>query len=299
MALRLSLMARPHWVPGGDVRLSLDVARAADDAGFHSFQFGEHQLIGNRPEMYPYGPFAHVKDVPWLDPFVTLGWIAAATKRIRLSTSILLAPLRPAVQVAKSLATLDVLSSGRAEFGLGVGWQPEEYEAAGVPWDKRYSRFEEVVSGCRAIWGEQPVTFEAPGQKLDAAYCYPLPVQKRIPLLFGLKMTPKNADRVARLGDGWCPPSAYGPAQVREGADVLKSVLEAQGRSLSEMLIRAHLAHVKGADGQIDIPASFAPAGELLEIGANILAINTPPNPGSMGEITRFIEGCAREAERY
>ena len=132
-AWRLSLFMRPHQVPGGRLLDCLEVAQLADRAGLHSIHFGEHLVIGGETDRYPYGEFGHDADVPWLEPIATLAAMAAVTTGIRLSTSVLLTPLRPAALVAKSAATLDVLSDGRFDLGVGVGWQPDDFLAAGVP----------------------------------------------------------------------------------------------------------------------------------------------------------------------
>jgi hypothetical protein len=90
---------------------------------------------------------------------VSLSAFAAVTRNIRLSMGILIAPLRPAVLLAKQLATLDVMSRGRVDVGLGMGWQKEEYEAAGVPWETRYKQFDEQIEVCKLLWSHAPADY--------------------------------------------------------------------------------------------------------------------------------------------
>ena len=161
--------------------------RFADEAGLHSIDFCEHFVIGKRTDRYPYGDFAHPRETPWPDVLTVLAAVAAVTTRIRLATGVILLPLRPAVALAKAVAALDVLSDGRVD--LGVGWQPEDFASAGVPWGERIARFSESVEACRAIWGPQPVTFRGRRTDIDGVFSLPRPIQDRLPILFGVKLT--------------------------------------------------------------------------------------------------------------
>src|SRR5262245_60747822 len=117
--LKVTLMfGRTHELPGKDQAQIVDLARMADEAGLHGVALGEHVSLGARLDNYPYaGGLRHPEGpaTPYLEPVATLGAFAAATSRVRLSTGVLLAPLRPAVLLAKQLASLDVLSRGRCE----------------------------------------------------------------------------------------------------------------------------------------------------------------------------------------
>ena len=295
MAIKISLLYRPSHTPGGDITLCLDAAKAAEDAGLYGIHFGDHIMVGNHPENYPFGKFIHEPSAPWPEPITLLSAMAAVTSRIRLSTGILLSPLRAPMMLAKSIATLDVISRGRIELGLGVGWQPEEYEAVGLPWEKRYAAFDTGVRACRAIWGEQPVTFDEPGIKLDRGWVYPLPTQKRIPLMFGLAPTPKNLERIALYGDGWCPVMTT-PAQLREGCDRLAEILARHGRSMDEMLIRVSIPYQRLPDDGIDLDKTFDLAGQYREAGATILGIATPQYTRDMDDVRAHIAQVAHRA---
>lgn len=296
MVSQVSIFFRPYQIPAGqDLRVCLDVARAMDDAGLHSVIFGDHLLLGNNPEKYPYGQFQHPSGSAWLEPLTTLAAMAAVTKTLRLATGILLAPLRAPLLLAKTIASLDVLSNGRTQLALGVGWQSEEYDGVGIPWDERYKRLDEGVRACRAIWGEQPVSFESANVKLENTWSLPRPVQSRVPLLFGLAMTPRNAKRMAELGDGWCPvvPTVQ---QIREGVAMLSEALAAVGRDISTQHIRLGVPHLHNAAGKIDVPKSLAVIPELRAAGGTIFTIASPPKPESMSEIFEFIEEVAEAA---
>jgi len=116
------------WI-GAEWSGLLDLARAADEAGVDRIIVNDHVVIGRNTDAYVWGRFPTGPDAPWLEPFTCLAAIAAVTSQVRLGTGIVIAPLRPAVVLAKTVATLDVLSGGRVDLGVGVGWQKEEYDA--------------------------------------------------------------------------------------------------------------------------------------------------------------------------
>jgi alkanesulfonate monooxygenase SsuD/methylene tetrahydromethanopterin reductase-like flavin-dependent oxidoreductase (luciferase family) len=191
-----------------------------------------------------------------------------------------------------------VLARGRVQLALGVGWQKAEYEAQGLAWEDRYRLLDENVAACRAVWGEQPVDYESAHLKLAEAYCLPRPEQTRIPLLMGLKMTPKNAARMARLGDGWCP-VGIGAQEVRQGVDQLAAAVSAAGRSMAEQHIKVGLGNVMGPTGAADVSRTLEAAPEYLEAGATIITVTAPAAPDTMTQIYDFIEQAGRWREAF
>lgn len=299
MSINVSLFFRPYQIPAGTpLNVCIDVARAADEAGLHSITFGDHLLLGANLEAYPYGAFLHRSESAWPEPLTTLAAMASVTRTLRLSTGILLAPLRSPVLLAKTIATLDALSNGRTQLALGVGWQKEEYDAVGVPWEERYKRFDESVAACRAIWGDQPINFESANVKIHDAWALPLPAQPRVPLLYGLAMTPKNATRMAKFSDGWCPVGLDANA-IREGVDRFAEALAIEGRDLSEQHIKIGLPHVVDANGRIDAARTLAQAPEYLAAGATIITVSSLPNPSSMKEVYQFIEDLGKAGAAF
>lgn len=299
MSMNVSLFFRPYQIPAGTpLSVCIDVARAADEAGLHSITFGDHLILGPNLHAYPYGAFLHRSESSWPEPLTTLAAMAAVTKNLLLSTGILLAPLRPPVLLAKTIATLDTLSNGRAQLALGVGWQKEEYDAMGLPWEARYKLLDEAVSACRAIWGAQPINYESEHVKIHDSWALPQPVQPRVPLLYGLAMTPKNATRMARFGDGWCP-VGIDTAAIREGVDRLAEALAAEGRDLTSQHIKVGLPPVTDSAGRPDVERTMAQAPAYLEAGGTIITVTSPPNPESMSDIYRFIEDVAKATAAF
>jgi probable F420-dependent oxidoreductase len=291
------LFARPNLAPDGAFPEFLEIARLADAAGLHSICLGEHLVMAEDTSRYPYGPWGHAPDTAWHDPLTVLAAVAASTTRLRLSTAILLAPLRPGLELAKSVATLDVISGGRVELGLGTGWQSEEYTGVGLRWAERHRRLDEVVAICRAAWGTQPFSVAVDGEQLDGLTAYPRPVQERIPLLYGVKASRDNVARMAKYGDGWTP-VALGPDAVREGVAGLTAAYEKAGRDPSTLIVRIALPPAVDDAGRVDPERTFAPADAYLEAGATMFVVGFNHRLTSRDEAADLVEGYAAAARQ-
>ena len=141
---------------------------------------------------------------PIPDPLVWLAYVASITTSLRLATGILILPQRNPVVLAKELATLDHLSGGRVELGIGVGWLEEEFAALGVPWARRGARTDEYVGAMRALWASDGADFDGEFASFHRVSSNPKPVHRSIPIVVGGISEPALR-RVARLADGWAP----------------------------------------------------------------------------------------------
>ena len=143
---------------------AVEAARAAEAAGFESMWTVEHVVYpDDYKSAYPYsenGKMPAVPSTPIPDPLIWLSYIASATTTLRLATGILILPQRNPVVLAKELATLDHLSGGRVELGIGVGWLKEEFQALGIPWERHGARTDEYVGAMRALWASDSTSFE-------------------------------------------------------------------------------------------------------------------------------------------
>jgi probable F420-dependent oxidoreductase len=270
--IAIGLFGLQDWY-GGNFTPALQIARRADEAGVGQVNLSDHVVMGERLETYPYGDFTMPPTYPFYEPVTTLAAIASITSRIRLS-AIVIAPLRPAVFLAKQLATLDVLSGGRVDIGFGVGWQKEEYDGCGVPWEGRYTRLEEQVAVCRELWTQAPASFSGATVAFDRLYSLPFPVQKDgIPLWFGLPPTPRSFERIARLGGGWYP-MIQDPEVLRGAIARLRDAYREHGRDPSQLVGRVVLLPARRADGspdlertlQVELPALVAAGVTTVEL---------------------------------
>ncbi|MFF4313423.1 LLM class F420-dependent oxidoreductase [Streptomyces sp. NPDC001507] len=184
-----------------------DVARAAEQIGYDSLWVFERALF---PEPATQGLY-NVPGLPWPDeyrsvaePLVTLILAAAVTERVRLGSSVLVAPLHNPFQLARSLATLDAASGGRVLAGFGTGWSLDEYAAAGIrPFEQRGKVLDELIDVCRAVWGPDPVHYDGQLTKIASAVVGPKPARP-IPILLAASNR-KALTRLVDRADGWLP----------------------------------------------------------------------------------------------
>jgi probable F420-dependent oxidoreductase len=252
----------------------LDQAEVLDQAGIDRLVLSDHVVFGERLEEYgrpeiggqvggkqPTGPDGH-----WLEPLSTLAVMAGRTSRIRLGTNILIAALRRPAVLAKMAATIDVLSGGRLDLGVGVGWQREEYEAAGLKFEGRGELLDESLRVCRAFWTEQVVSYDSPRLRFERMHMMPKPLQPGgVPVWVSGTVNPMVARRLAEFGSGWIPwgDAAADPA---EGVRQMEELLARHGREMREFQVVGTLS-VKKASNGIDLPATMAHVPELHQAG--------------------------------
>ena len=298
LQLAIGLYGMHQWFDG-DFAPIPDLVRRAEDAGIDQVSITDHVVMGEHVDKYPYGPFPAPLDYPWFEPITVLASIASVTRHIRLSTGIVIAPLRSAVLLAKQLATLDVMSRGRVTIGLGIGWQKEEYDASGVPWEGRYTRFDEQIAVCKLLWNEAPASFQGETVTLDRIHQWPRPVQRpSIPIWLGIAPTPRNIERIAEYGDGWIPMEQR-PEQLSVHIAAMRKAFVARGRSPSELAVRAVPKMVFGPEGvaSFDIAADAIPA--LLEAGATTIELFPAMYCRGPQEFDAFCERLAALKRKY
>lgn len=260
----------------GDWRGLLDTARAADGAGVDRIVVSDHVVLGPHTADYPWGRFPTAADGDWLEPLATIAALAAVTERVRFLTGVLVAPLRPAALLAKSAATIDVLSGGRLDLGVGTGWQREEFDAVGLDFERRGELLTRAIEGCRSLWTGEPVTIGGPATLGEAdadgpgteVWCNPKPVQDPLPVWFSGTLTRRNVDRIVRLGDGWIPIMGASVVDLADGVATLHAALAEAGRDPAPLAVRAALPVARDADGRADVAATFAAVGALVAAGA-------------------------------
>jgi probable F420-dependent oxidoreductase len=279
---------------GGDLQKIVEAARIAEEAGIDQVVLFDHVVMGERTDRYPYGEFPVPPDYPWLEPITTMAAIAGATSRIRLSTGVLISPLRPAVLLAKMAATLDLLSGGRLDLGVGTGWQREEYQASGIPFRGRTARLDDQLRACRVLWRDSPASFSSETVTFQKIWCRPAPLQPGgIPLWFGVAPTEDSARRIAELGEGWVPISPD-PAFIAEGVARIRRAFEAAGRDPATLRVRAQLQIATDDGGRPDLERSLATLDQTLEAGATDIAVVPGTYIRSHRELRPFFERLVR-----
>lgn len=259
---------------GDDLAAVVDVARIADDAGIHQIVMTDHLAIGPRTDRYPFAPkFPYPPEEPWLEPLSVLAAFAGATSRVRLGTGVLIGPARSALVIAKTVATLDVVSRGRVDLGLGTGWQREEFTDPGLPFIGRTARMEDAVRACRALWEtEPPVSFASDTVSFTDLWCEPRPVQARLPIWFSGAANDATVRRVAELGDGWLP-LAIPLDEVTATIEQMRVAFRDRGRDPATLGVRQNLAVKTGDDRRVDLDATVAPVPDLAARGITAVSV--------------------------
>lgn len=229
------------------------IAQAAEAGGFESLWTVEHTVVpAGYQSTYPYSPEGKMpgpedSDLP--DPLIWLTYVAGATSSIRLGTGILILPQRNPVVLAKEVATLDRLSGGRVELGIGVGWLEEEFDALGVPFDDRGKRTDDYVAALRALWTEPEATHRGEYASFERAISRPQPTQANIPIVVG-GHSKAAARRAGRLGDGFFPGKGS-HEELAELIGVMRDTAKEHGRDPDSIEITAGGNGALG-DGALD-----------------------------------------------
>jgi len=278
----------------------LDRARAADAAGIDRVLVSDHVVLGEHLDAYgrpesggvvggkqPTGP-----DGYWLEALTTLSVVCGMTAHVRLGTNILIAALRRPVVLAKSTATLDVLSGGRLDLGVGIGWQREEYEAAGLDFGARGRQLDLTLEVCQTLWREPRAEVDLPGLAFDAIHMMPKPRQPGgVPIWVSGRVNERVARRLALFGSGWIP---WG-----EDADDLagsiprmRQAVAAAGGDGSGIQVAGMFPTVRREDRGIDLDASMERVLPLVDVGVTDFRAYLPV-PSAYDAAVDYLSGIA------
>ncbi len=289
-----------------------EYAGVLEECGVESVWTVEHVVVAETYESrYPYSASGRMAgqpgSVPMPDPLELLAFLACASSTLRLGTAIVVAPLHSPAVLAKRVATVDRLSGGRVELGLGIGWQREEYAAVGAAFDHRGSRLEECIEAMRALWADHPASYEGQYVSFSRVFSEPPPENGRVPILLG-GHSDAAVERAGRMADGWFP-FTITAEEFAEKADVVRAVAAANGREPGaiEMTVwpgsadpgaerslpwvrplRGGRGHPPGAARRDQPARRTAPAAGPAQPlpGRGGLAVLTPPGGGAQFERT-------------
>lgn len=262
----------------------LAAAEAADQGGIDKLIVSDHVVFGERLDEYarpeiggvqggrqPTGPDGH-----WLEPLTLLAYVAGRTNRVRLATHVLLAALRRPIVLAKMLSTLDVLSEGRLDVGVGVGWQREEYHAAGLSFEDRGHLLDDCLNICTTVWNEAVATITPGPNPVERIHQMPKPVQPGgVPLWISGRASLRVARRLARFGTGWIP---WGNDALDPASSIprMRELVSEVGGDPAGLRVVGGLAPRDAPDGSTDLVATMDAAYDLIEAGVTDVVARIP-----------------------
>jgi probable F420-dependent oxidoreductase len=262
------------------------VATQADVLGFDSLWAFQRLL---HPLDDDWGPAYHSVH----DPIAALSYVAALTSRIRLGTAVVMAPYYAPIVLAKALTTLDILSAGRLDVGLGLGWAAPEFEAVGVSMDRRGARGEEFVACLKAIWTQPEVEFHGEFYDVPLSRVDPKPVQSPYPPLLMGGGAEAALRRIGRIADGWISSSRTDLRTIGDSIDIVRSSARDSGRDPDAMrfvvrgVVRLTSQPTTG-DARIPLQGNTAQIREDLNAlgaqGVTEVFLDLNWDPGTVGE---------------
>jgi probable F420-dependent oxidoreductase len=240
------------------------IARTAEEHGLDSIWVPEPHLLVFKEysSIYPYSPDGKMPEEYGtdtegeLDGLLSLAYLAAVTDRIRLGIGVCIVPQRNPVYTAKDVTTLDRLSNGRFDLGVGIGWLAEEFEAVGVGYARRGSRTREYIDVMKSLWSEPLAEYKGDFFSLPESRQDPKPIQQPHPPIHFGGNSESARRRVADLGQGWLPWD-LSPEEAQQGISHLGELLEGRGRRRGDVQISVAM---EIPDREIDVEA-YARAG--------------------------------------
>ena len=271
-----------------DVQALVSLATRAEELGLDSVWVHDHVFnVGH--------VFERIGDRPYYEPLTLLSYVAAKTTRIRLGTSVLVLPYHNPVRLAKTAATLDVLSGGRLVLGVGVGAIENEMEALGTAFKERGAFTDEAMAAMRALWTQDDPRFDGRYARFAGMKFSPKPVQRSSPLVIG-GVSRMAIRRAARLGDGW-QPLGLSPEALGQGITALRDELRACGRDVASVPVSIAMSITASTPRRYALgtdPAEIARnAAAYAKLGVDTLIVSA--NTSDPREARAALEMVARE----
>lgn len=237
--MKIGLIPVNVGVPNAEAMIG--TAQLAEDLGFESVWTFEHTMVPiDYQSKYPYSPDGKMGAAPeanFVDPLIALTAVAAQTTTIRLGTGVNILSQANPLYVAKQAASLDFVSNGRFELGVGIGWLREEFQAAGTPFERRGARFDDYIQAMRKVWSGDVVEHKSEFLDWTGFKSFPVPVQEPLPVVIG-GTKGKAFERTARYGNGWFAPTGS-PDQLAPLIEQLDAACKDVGRDRAEIEVTA------------------------------------------------------------
>jgi probable F420-dependent oxidoreductase len=301
---RVVMVLSENWTltPPRDLRALVDMAVCAERAGVDTVMLSEHVVLG--PSAGAAGRMQNPRDyaapgnqdpaTPWPDSIVLAAAIAAATRELRIALAAVIAPLRHPLLLAKQLATLDLLSTGRLVVQPTVSWAAEEYAALGVPFGERGAILDEQLEAMRAAWTQTPAAYAGAHFRFADVYCQPRPYRPEGPLMWfgGQTLHPALIRRIVRYGSGFHPFGAPTDADLHR----LREAMSAAGRDIAELeLVGGIRGRFAGSDDVADLEQALAAVPVQLARGFTSICFKPSMFTDDRDELG---EVCARVVRR-
>jgi probable F420-dependent oxidoreductase len=297
MSLKVTLILSENWtmLSPRDLRTLVDWAVIAEEEGVDSVMISEHIALG--PSADSEGRMANLRDyalpnnqdptTPWPSSLILLSAIAARTTQIRLVAGALIAPLRHPVQLARDLATLDLLSEGRLIIIPTVSWHKDEYDALGVPFHLRGKLLDEHLAAWSVLWRETPASFAGNYYTFENVYLEPKPYRTGGPLLYfgGSTLHKALIQRIVQYGSGFNPLGSPAPADMERLAHAMRSA----GREMSELeMVGGTRGIFSGPDAVADLAQSLGSIPRQVKAGYTNFCIKPSQFTDNATEIRSF-----------
>jgi len=271
------------------------LVEAGEAAGFESVIAVEHVVIPTDYETrYPYDASGRLPggiDMAWPDPLAWLTYVGALTTRMRLITGVLVLPQRNPLVLAKHLATIDRLTGGRLDLGIGVGWLREEFDALGIPFERRGARVDDYIQAMRALWDGDDASFAGEFTSFSGMSCNPKPVNGRVPIMVG-GHSKAAIRRAGRLGDGFFPATGA-VVDVAGVIEAMRDEARAAGRDPSEIQVMTGCPDVLPGSGKDPLAA----VEERAKAGVDRIAVPVSAFKDDLeGGLARFGETIIRQS---
>jgi probable F420-dependent oxidoreductase len=292
--------------PGGWQQM-FDKVCAADRAGVDRVSLtGEHVVLGEHldayssPEVGGQAGARHITgpDGHFLEPIVTMSMLAALTSRVRLTSGIMLAALRRPIVLAKAAATLDVLSRGRLDLGVGVGWQREEYEAAGLDFAARGRLLDHTLEVCQTLWRERVADYSSPELSFERIHAMPKPGQPDgVPIWVAGNVTRPAMRRLARFGAGWIPwgEAAQDPLALFDAIPRMRDAVAGFGRDAAEIQVAGGIPVALDSGGSPAVGPTMEIVPKLVAAGVTDVRLKGLALPGDQNaaedRLAAFVAG--------
>jgi probable F420-dependent oxidoreductase len=266
---------------GGErgIDFAIGAVQLAESLGFEEIWFPEHVVyFPDYASTYPYGSQgqAEVHSLRGkMEPFVAIAAMAGATSRIRFGTYVCVVAERHPIHLAREVATVDEVSRGRFDFGVGVGWLKDEYEAVGVPFEARGRRTDECLAAMKELWTAEESTFDGTFYKFGPLYANPKPRQQPHPPILVGGNSPATIRRIVEYGDGWLGYTLE-PDEVARFIEDLDRALTAAGRSLDEMQLMVGRRAKGVSEEEWESDARYIEKCEALGIEQVVLSPRIP-----------------------